>query len=788
MSKRGYVAVNRGFTLPTVMISSIVMLVMLLLALQIAGATANALRSQYQQQLATLAAEAGVARAVECLAANGNAQTWSSSKPLTAGTDCNGDQLSGCPAGDHCYLAQGDRARSNFSVGDLTNHPSGNYSFKVSSTVGQVSPNDGVVRTVANGSAGYVAGASGTPIDQPQIPSGAGWLDTGHIGTYISVSGQLYAYGYNADGQITDSASPAYVSTPTKIELPAGVSSVATARTSGRGASFVCIIGNDRSVWCRGYGLELNNAGWRRLQLPASHSQAVSIAVNGYGDDSVCALTTTARVYCAGSNDFGRLGNGMTSGKVPLASPTRLGYYHTWDELYSLSSNATCVLEPRYYSGQAEVWCAGMGYAGQVGPTTTESVSNPIFFEPKYIVNGYDSEADSRTRTAKDVLSNYHGMESIHVLTEDGGIFSRGYNQYGHFGGNDVFPSDYFPVGYSTRWDDAVWFGPMGGQVKPQGSSYCIGTPTSAYGYGESVAPGSQYALRVCAANSLSQHLFLSHDKQQLMLIRLAVYSGAPGSGHMARCVEPSGTSAGSIIRVRGCNSTSSAQRWEIREDGTIYHPQSGRCMMLSGSATLNRSVVLGACSPLSNANRFVVAPQAHPYLGMIAGESFICGIRKDSADCGGANTYGQLMNGTTINAISNTTRIVLPAGEEIDVELLMSGNGGWKYQHDTLQVITRSGKVYGAGKNTYGRLGDGTRTNRSSAVQFQLPAGVKAVDMSTSDEYTTYVLGDDGNVYAAGSNNNGQLGIGKVTAYEAIPQKVKLEDAGVDVGKGYRY
>jgi hypothetical protein len=58
--------------------------------------------------------------------------------------------------------------------------------------------------------------------------------------------------------------------------------------------------------------------------------------------------------------------------------------------------------------------------------------------------------------------------------------------------------------------------------------------------------------------------------------------------------------------------------------------------------------------------------------------------------------------------------------------------------------------------------------------VKYQLPAGVTAVDMSTRDEYTTYVLGSDGKVYAAGYNINGQVGDG-TTIDRYTPVEVQI-------------
>lgn len=97
-------------------------------------------------------------------------------------------------------------------------------------------------------------------------------------------------------------------------------------------------------------------------------------------------------------------------------------------------------------------------------------------------------------------------------------------------------------------------------------------------------------------------------------------------------------------------------------------------------------------------------------------------------------------------------------------------------YQFNSLMVITNSGDVYAAGDNTYGKLGRGTSGSScvSSFARVQLPAGVKATAIANGDEYSAFILGDDGRVYAMGRNNNGQLGNGTTTDSN-VPVEVKL-------------
>ena len=93
------------------------------------------------------------------------------------------------------------------------------------------------------------------------------------------------------------------------------------------------------------------------------------------------------------------------------------------------------------------------------------------------------------------------------------------------------------------------------------------------------------------------------------------------------------------------------------------------------------------------------------------------------------------------------------------------------------MMVITSLGNVYAAGDNTYGKLGRGgalgTACN-STYAKVQLPAGVKGVALANGDEYTAFVLGDNGKVYSMGRNNNGQLGDGTTTD-RSTPVEVQI-------------
>jgi hypothetical protein len=118
-----------------------------------------------------------------------------------------------------------------------------------------------------------------------------------------------------------------------------------------------------------------------------------------------------------------------------------------------------------------------------------------------------------------------------------------------------------------------------------------------------------------------------------------------------------------------------------------------------------------------------------------------------------GANDFGQL---GTENTTSTTSPVTVVGGITNWTQL----SGGYRHSLG----VTSTGIAYAWGRNQYGRLGDGTETNRSSPVTVvggitnwsQLSAGT-----------STHSLGltSTGIAYAWGANSTGQLGDGTTTS-----------------------
>jgi alpha-tubulin suppressor-like RCC1 family protein len=72
--------------------------------------------------------------------------------------------------------------------------------------------------------------------------------------------------------------------------------------------------------------------------------------------------------------------------------------------------------------------------------------------------------------------------------------------------------------------------------------------------------------------------------------------------------------------------------------------------------------------------------------------------------------------------------------------------------------ALRSDGIVFAAGNNSYGRLGDGTTTNRSTFVQVQ---GISGVIALAAGYRSSAAIDSEGRVYCAGYNGSRELGDG---------------------------
>jgi hypothetical protein len=147
---------------------------------------------------------------------------------------------------------------------------------------------------------------------------------------------------------------------------------------------------------------------------------------------------------------------------------------------------------------------------------------------------------------------------------------------------------------------------------------------------------------------------------------------------------------------------------------------------------------------------------------GLSTGDgSHLCGIDPDGAlFCWGANTYGELGNGTTTDSYA-PARVLLSQS----VIQVVTGSSG-----EFTCALTGSGEVYCWGDNSFGQLGNGTTSPSPSPVRVLLPGSFKSLSAIGPGVCAVAVEGD---AYCWGSNSFGRFGNGTEETVTATPARV---------------
>jgi alpha-tubulin suppressor-like RCC1 family protein len=133
----------------------------------------------------------------------------------------------------------------------------------------------------------------------------------------------------------------------------------------------------------------------------------------------------------------------------------------------------------------------------------------------------------------------------------------------------------------------------------------------------------------------------------------------------------------------------------------------------------------------------------------MSAGKGHTCALKKDGTLwCWGNNSQGQLGDGTAENKL-----------HPVQVQALGTSVDSFSIGGEHTCALRKDGTLWCWGANSYGQLGDGTTLQRAVPVQIRGLAGfVSSVSASLSH---TCALRTDGSLWCWGANTAGQLGHG---------------------------
>ena len=179
-----------------------------------------------------------------------------------------------------------------------------------------------------------------------------------------------------------------------------------------------------------------------------------------------------------------------------------------------------------------------------------------------------------------------------------------------------------------------------------------------------------------------------------------------------------------------------------VMTDGSVYATGYNLNGQLGLGDTIDRLTLTEISVPaplVALSVQQIAASFAHTMILMSDGALYGCGY----------NGYGQL--GFDYFPYPNPASVPIPYGKA--VQSVACG-----YYHTV--VLMTDGSVYTTGGNYAGQLGTGDTDYRTILTAITIPDSKTAQYIACGFEYTTVMM-TDGSVYATGSNNSGQLGVG---------------------------
>jgi len=162
-------------------------------------------------------------------------------------------------------------------------------------------------------------------------------------------------------------------------------------------------------------------------------------------------------------------------------------------------------------------------------------------------------------------------------------------------------------------------------------------------------------------------------------------------------------------------------------------------------------------------------------FADIACGDNFTVALTNDGKIYAwGDNTFGQLGNGT--NTASSTPQLIDVPG--VTFTKIACGSGH-------VMALSSDGQLYAWGLNDYGQLGNGTTENAKTPQPITV-SGVAFADISCGEKHSM-ALASDGELYTFGRNNLGQLGLAGITDDKLVPTKLNgIAFTRISAGNGY--
>ena len=513
----------------------------------------------------------------------------------------------------------------------------------------------------------------------------------------VRAAGELWCWGRNdrsaIPGTVPDMRTP-----PVRITNE-------TYTSVSAAASHACAVSSGNVLRCWGDG-ELGQLGNGRQDIMSPPSvvmggtnQWLSVSTS---IDMTCGVQTDHSLWCWGRNNVGQVGDGSTTVRT---IPTPADPARKWLAVAS-GDGHTCAIEE---GGQ--VWCWGNNAVGQLGDGTTISSISPV-----------------RASSVPALVSLRAGRAHTCGVDAAGTAWCWGLSEHGQFG--TVIAVGYTPS--ALRIADAVTDVGVGGDV----TCFVDGTAqlrcTGSNNFAQVALPsGLETQLTRADARTDWARIFAQPNHACGLTTNQQVYCwGVNQFGEL------------------GINSFVDVQ--VPRSIGKQYVDVAVGTQFIGGLAPDGSYWLAGRHFDLTT---LLPTPTQYASAGatktIALGENHGCRIlANDTLECGGANFWGQLGDGTMTN------------------NLAVNLGGSWRLVAANLHTtcaVTTANALLCWGYNDGGQLGNGDNLPQSTPTAVDLSGATGTIDQLALGITHTCVRTSTGEIWCWGDGTSGQLGNGSV-------------------------
>ena len=644
----------------------------------------------------------------------------------------------------------------------------------------------------------------------------------------IGSDGNLYSWGSNQNGQLgRNIGSATYDAKPGLVAKPAGVSDNFTWVQASAGYDHSLAIGSDGNLYSwginqygqlgRSIGSATKDAQPGLVTKPAGTTGSFTWSQASAGGRSSMAIGSNGILYSWGYNQLGQLGNGSRDSQThikpgPIKNPsTATG---PWSRVSAGYDHALAI------GSDGKIYSWGSNNHGQLGNGDSSSYwsTTPVKVQVP----------DTLTITQISAKS-----DSSLALTADGSLYTWGWNDNGQIG-RGATGSTAFYVNPDKLTVSGVSFTQAG---VGRGTTLALGSDGKLYGWGKygktpisgapsqitftQVSAGDDYLLTVGSDGNL--YSWGNNQYGQLGLTdNVGTSTGArtPKPASFPDTATPSSVDFGGTV---GTNLTANADgtwsvttpqhakgkvdaviAWSlngIRPDARLSYTYDGPYTVTFAQGSVN-APVSGIPSnqyvyECSRAKRPYPDPKAAGFLfdGWFLkdakGESkvaydFSQPVTADItlvAHWSPTSTGGWSISPSKGNVLGGQRAIITPPRLSRGIRFSQVSAGGFQagdFQGFSIGVAS-DGNAYAWGSNQHGQLGQGSTssTPQKTPIRVPLPDGVASgftYTQAVAGGYHVLAVGSDGIVYAWGANEHGQLG-DSTTTERYKPQPVKGAD-----------